>query len=537
MDSIIRIVSHKLFLVFSFITILLPSLVLSLDEYIDPFTFHTVGLAQIYYREGNYFIYPIVEGFGWQSTANEISFRFVPILFQLILSQITGISLWHLLFWPIIGFIFPIIAYLFCKNLQQQTTIAVIYAVTISYSFFFINLFYISVGMLFFLVFIFVLLKFLNFGQFKKIYVGLLLFIFIIIYFTYYTAELLALSYLTSVLFIPWFLEKFGIKTHKLKLHSLLFSFIVIFIGFERVLYQFFEMMSIEKGLNLFYSYVNYVLNLLRKGTEAVFEYRPHIGIPLVVYIDYIQQIIIWGSIAIYLLYIIIRTKIIKKDSAVLTLKGLVLLAFFTAGISETLIYLLVGYGIYTRTLSLFSPLLALYSLNKFYVMFYKRKKKILNIVIIIIILFIVSASIVKFALRVSDPLNPNGARLHSKMKITISWVAFYTTNRVVIADLRIIGQTFFELINEEKVNSIKLIRMGSEVRYLYSFSNETVNKVFRERNTLFILSYEFKERFFIAGEAWRLSPPLKEAFSFLDYYTLINRVFDDGQGIVYDYS
>ncbi|MEM2704255.1 MAG: hypothetical protein QXR45_13980, partial [Candidatus Bathyarchaeia archaeon] len=264
----------------------MPTVVLSLDEYIDPFTFHTVGLAQIYYREGRYFPYPITEG-GWQSTANEISVRFIPTLFLVILSQITGISLWHLLFLPIIGFIFPLLTYSFCKNLQQSATTAILYAVIVSYSFLMFNVFYISVGMFFFLVFIFIFLKTLKFGRsVKRIERGLLLFIFIITYFTYYTAEFLALSYLLGALFLAWFSEKFGIKTPKVKLYSLLLSFLVIFIGFDRVIYYYLKNMTIEKGLGLFSSYINYVLHFLRSGAEAVFEYRPHIGIPLVVYID-----------------------------------------------------------------------------------------------------------------------------------------------------------------------------------------------------------------------------------------------------------
>lgn len=538
-----RKVSYKVFLFFSLVVILLPSVVLSLDEYIDPFSFHTVGLAQIYCVEARYFPYPITGSLGWQSTANEISIRFVPILFLLVLSQITGISFWHLLFLPIIGFILPLIAYLICKNLQQSTVTAIFYAIIVSYSFIMFNMFYIPAGMFFFLVFLLIFLKSLRFGQaVKGVNTSLLLLtLFIITYYTYYTTEFLILGYLLGMLFFAWFLERFNIKFNvkilNVRFYSLLVSFIVIFTGFDRVIYSFLESVNIEKGLSLFGSYVNYVLRFLSVGEEAVFEYRPHIGNPLIVYIDLVQQVIIWASIVVYLLLYSIRIKVNKKGLAILTFEGLVLLAFFSAGVLETLIYLLVGYGVYTRTISLFSSLAALYSLNKLYTTLLKRKKRIIGIVLIITMLLIVSTSVAKFVIRASDPLNPNGARLHSKMNATISWTTLYTTDRTVIADLRTIGQVFFEIAKEGKIGSIGLRRMGPEINYLYSFNDGVIDKVFKKRNTLLVLSHEFKERAIIAGEAWRFSPPIKEAFSLLDHCASISRIFDDGRGLLYDYS
>jgi len=294
--------------------------------------------------------------------------------------------------------------------------------------------------------------------------------------------------------------------------------------------------MSIEKALSLFGSYVNYVLHFLGTGEKAVSEYRPHIGNPLIVYVDFIQQIIIWASLIIYLLHFI-KIRIVKKDQAVLTTEGLVLLAFFSAGLLETLAYLPMGYGVYTRNMSLFSLLAALFSLNKLNAALHQRRKKIIGVIFMMIMLLITSANVAKFVIRINDPLNPNGAGLHSKMKVAVSWITSHTKNGVVVADLRIIGQLFFEITKEGKTNSIQLRRMGPEVHHLYSFNDEAPYKIFREKNSLLIFSYEFKERAFIAGEEWRISPPLKENFSSLNYYTSINKIFDDGRGLIYNYS
>ncbi|MEM4677359.1 MAG: hypothetical protein QXY55_05680 [Candidatus Korarchaeota archaeon] len=515
---------------------------MSLDEYIDPFAFHTVGLSQIYYREGKYFPRPITESSGWQSTANEISIRFVPTLFLLVLSQITGISLWHLLFLPIIGIIMPLFAYLICRNLRLPVTTAILYAMVISYNLFMVNVYYISVGMFFFMVFIYISLKFLESRQsIKGTDTGLLILIFIIAYFSYYTSEFLILGYILSITLLIWTREKFGVKNLKVKYYYLLsLIFLIVFSGFDNVFYWYFENVNIEKGLDLFNSYVNYVLSLLKSGGETVFEYRPQIGNPLIVYIEFIQQILIWVTIGIYLTYSIARIKDVRKMPAAPSIEGLVFIALFLTGIMETLIYLPVGYGVYTRTLSIFSSLGALYSLDKLGAMFRMQRKRILKIVFIVVALLIVSASFAKFAIRVSDPVNPNGARLHSKINVTISWILSYSTDKMVVADLRTIGQLFFELTQVEKINSIILRRLGPEVRYLYSLSNEgndEISKLFGRRDALLVLSHEFRERAFIAGEAWRFSPPIREAFSILSYQGQVNKIFDDGRGLIYEYS
>ncbi|MEM3739765.1 MAG: hypothetical protein QXP84_03120 [Candidatus Korarchaeum sp.] len=306
--------------------------------------------------------------------------------------------------------------------------------------------------------------------------------------------------------------------------------------GFDEVFYYFFDRMSAERGLRLFASYIDYVLHFLGAGEEAIFEYRPNIGSPMIAYVDLIQQILVWTSIIAYLFHLI-KVRVVGRNPITLTTGGLVLLGFLSAGLSETLVYLPMGYGLYMRTMSLFSSMASLYSLNKFNIVFHSRKKNLVY-VSSIIMLIIVFTSIAKFIIRVNDPLNQNGFRLHSKMEAAVSWVMRHATDGEIVADLRTIGQLFLEITSDkEKINSIKLRRMGLEVYYLYSFNEETPRKIFRGRNTRLILSYEFRERAFIAGEEWRVSPPLREAFSLLNYYILVNRIFDDGRSLIYDYN
>lgn len=534
-----REVVYRTFLVFSFLVLLVPSVILSLDEYIDPFTFHTVGLTQIYYREGRYFPNPIIMESGWQSTANNISVRFVPTLLLLILSKITGVSLWHLLFLPMIGIVFPLFAYLICKNLKLSVTIAILYAIVTSYNLFMVNIYYISMGMFFFIVFIYASSKLIEHRRsIKGIDVGLLILLFVVAYFSYYTSEFLILGYTLSITLLVWVYEKFGIKNFKVNYLSLSLIFLIIFAGFDNVFYWYFENMNIEKASHLFDSYINYVLSLLKSGEEAIFEYRPQIGNPLLVYIEFIQQILVWATIGIYLVFTITKINAVRKIPAALSIEGLILIALFLTGIMETLIYLSIGYGVYTRTLSAFSSLGALYSLDRLSAVSRMQRKRVLKIVFVVVAISIALASITKFFVRISDPVNPNGANLHSKMNVTVSWILSYVADKTVIADLRTVGQIFFELTKWEKINSIVLHRLGPEVRYLSSLSYERIDVLFGRRSALLVLSYEFRKRAFIAGEAWRFSPPLgEEAFLFLNNHEQVNRIFDDGRGLIYEYE
>ncbi|MEM1830968.1 MAG: hypothetical protein QXJ97_05500 [Desulfurococcaceae archaeon] len=391
------------------------------------------------------------------------------------------------------------------------------------------------------MVFIYASLKFIEHRRsIKGIDVSLLILIFIAAYFSYYTSEFLMLGYTLSITLLVWVCEKFGAKNLKVKYFSLFLIFLIVFTGFDNIFYWYLESMNVERASHLFNSYINYVLRLLKSGEEAIFEYRPQIGNPLLVYIEFIQQILVWAAIGVYLIFTIItkiKIKDVRKIPTALSIEGLILIALFLTGIMETLIYLSVGYGVYTRTLSIFSSLGALYSLDKLSAIFRTQRKKILKIVFVAVAISIALASIAKFAMRVGDPVNPNGAKLHSKMNVTISWALSYATHKTVIADLRTIGQTFFELTKGEKINSIVLRRLGPEVRYLYSFSNEGINMLFGRKDALLVSSYEFRERAFIAGEAWRFSPPLREAFLFLNNHEQVNKVFDDGRGLIYEYN
>lgn len=527
-------------LVVSLIVAIWPSIVLSMNEYIDPFTFHTIGLAELYRRENRYTPYPILEVTGWQSTANDISVRFIPTLFVLILSEISGVSLWCLIFLPIIGFILPLCAYLVFKNLQNST-IATLYGIIVSLSLFTfnVNLFYISAGILMFFIFIFAFSRALILGQLnKEIEIVLMITFFIVAYFTYYTAEFLILIFLTSAFIVTRVFGKMCSQSLRARLFPLVFVFLAIFIVFDRVSYWFLENMSTERGIGLMRSYVEYIIRFLRGGETAVIEYRPHIGNPIVAYVDLILNFISWTIIVTYLMSNVSKLRQNKRGflNACFESESIILVAFFMAGLSEMLIYLVVGYGVYTRTLMLFSSLASLYSLNKMRMRYCTKRKGLLFMVLTTVALCLVFLSVMRFILRVSDPLNPNGANLHSKMRGAVLWIITYDNNGVVVTDLRTVGQLFYELVKYEKETHIVLRRLGTEVYYLYNFTNEAIDKVFKEEDTLLLLSHEFEKRAFIAGEAWKIQPPLGKAFEMLDGSILISKIYDDEFGIVYYY-
>ena len=86
------------------------------------------------------------------------------------------------------------------------------------------------------------------------------------------------------------------------------------------------------------------------------------------------------------------------------------------------------------------------------------------------------------------------------------------------------------------KADQIFPYRMSDEVDYLYSFDQQVPEKLFKGKEPWYlVLSYYFENRTFLAGKAWAYAPPLENSLSFLENYTSLNKIYDDGRGLVYN--
>jgi len=525
---------YRLRFILPLVIAMLPNIILSFDEYIDPFSFSSVGLAQTYSQDGKFVLHPykVVGQLGWQAHANDVSVRFFQALLLVSLNQITGLSLWQLHFLPIAGIMFILLLYLLGKNLAQSALVATLYAVTMGYEFFPINIYYISVGLNFFLIFLATWLKFVNLNEMKNAAI-LMLITFVAMFFSYYTAEFLALCFLLVTLTISYVSKKtININVPKRELLTLSLILLIIFAYFYNVVYHYLRIASVERGLESFSSYLNYVMRLLSFEERAILEYRPQISNPFVVYTNAFQLAHIGFSLLVYVLYSMRKSR--KKQSE-LTPTGLMILALFLVGLLQVLVYFFVGFGPHTWTLFLISSFTALLSLDKLRREMAKQNKRRIVAILTIMMLLLPSLGFVKFKERLDDDVNPNGFRLHSLMKATVSWTTLHLTEGDIIADSRTAAQFFMEVTKEGKTDYIRPYKIYRP-HYLYTYDPETPYRIFGEKVKYLVLSKEFKNRAFLAGEFWSYVPPLKSSLYFLNYYTSLNKIYDDGRGLVFEY-
>lgn len=516
---------------------LLPIFIMTYTENIDPFSFSTAGLAQTYSKAESYFPYPykIENSVTWQFHANEVSMRIVPVLLLVMLENVTGLSISTLLFIPLIGIFFALLIFLIAKQLVKSTIVSLLLVIVMNFTFFPINIHYISVGLCLFLFFVFTWLKFMDSHENKSSIVFILLIVFIAIYYSYYTAEFLVFCLLFAALVFPWIIKKTArIKVTQIKLGSLLICFLIIFVYFDHQFYNYFLYASPENISASLGSYFEYVLHFLQAGSTAITDYRPQISNSATVFADFFQRSLFIITLTLYSLYF---AKNWKKTNPCLSYKGIAFLSLFFVGIMQILLYSSVGYSQHIWSLYLVSTLASFYALNTF--IHEIKKQKLFSALFIIMMLLIVSSGATIFALKVTDPVNPNGYRLYSLMQPAVSWCVSNLDSGYIASDSRTAAQLFLETTKVSKENAVYPYRLSSEVSYLYSsgLDMEVPQKLFGNKSVCFLISYEFKTHSFLAGNQWSYCPPLGTAFSYLDAYPFLNKVYDDGKGLVYTYD
>lgn len=531
---------RRLIFFFLLIIVLLPIFILSYDEYVDQFIFSTVGLAETCYQEGRLIIHPYAANEGWQNHANDNSVRVVPVLIFVILRQASGLSLNDLVFLPFVGLLIILLSYSISKNLIRSNYVACLFAITMGYNLFpSVNIYYISVGISLLLLFLIIWIKLVEKNYGDKCLIILLLTVFIAAYLSYYTAEFLIICFSFGLLCISFIMRRIGIEGSYPRLASLTLFFLVCFNTFDSIIYFYLQNFSIEESTNIFSSYFNYVLNFLKDGAVATQEYRPYLGYTFIAYVDLVHWVIIIFPTFLYSLFLL---KKLWGRKTKLTRNLLFFSSLVIVGFSQVLVYSTIGYGVHTWTLFFTLSLASIYVLYDFVIkkrlQSNREAKPLFLVMILTIMLLIPSLNIAKFVIRLEDPVQPNGFHFHSIMQATVSWVATYFPDGYVKTDSRTAGQLFMELTKIGKADFVYPTRLGQEVKYLYSIDYLASYNIFRKsKPEVLVLSHKFETRSFHAGLAWDISPPLGNAIFYLNCYHSLNKVYDDGYGLIYKYQ
>lgn len=522
------------------IAVFFTRVIYSSSEIFDPFSYSTSGTAQEFLNEGRITTSPFdYKADSWQAHADSMSFRVAPSIFLAFLSLTTGLQVNQLSIVPIMGLAFFALAYALAKKLSNSGLIALAYILIICFdvgiSSFNSNVFYISYGFSLLMMFLLIYSKMSTSNGKILVWAGILFLTYVILFLSYYTsgfnALLFSLAMVGGIIFFRIKRPSFG---------KLAMIFLLIF-ALDPVVDIYFSRASFGRGVSLFFDYLNYITRFLTSREEAILQYRPYITSPLPIYLDFFYRTSLILPILIYSIYVVINK--LKRRVSVRSGFGLRTVAFFSLifiFIGGFIAYAPMGQAIGFRSFFLFFPLIALVCSNKLRILMGKSRRWKPTLALSLVFFVIISLSFSKFALAVKNPFDPGYFHYHTSIGETAIWAGRYFDEGDVIANFRISGRVFLELVNAEKANSTFVFynRFDRIVISLSTANCTLARDFFRERRLSYlILSRDLAEEP-IYLEAWRgRAAPLGSALFSIDNFTVFDKVYDDNRGYIYVFT
>ena len=512
------------FILLILIALVVPRIIVSMNQIIDPFAYSTAALSEHYLQTGRITINPFNPTSMWTSHADTLSVRIIPPTLLAVLSSVTSISLDTLPFIPIVGVLFIFLSYVFGLVFSNSKTVAFLYAMVMALEVQVIRAtnvaFYITLGYSFLMVFLIIYLKLLKTQG--KTEVFLLIFSFIALYLTYYSAEFFAVAFSLS-LFLITTLPLLSRKKNNLKIQKIRPKLPLILIPMIFLLFFF----GFDVVVPLF-------LNANLRGIESVASFSTGDNVSMILNLLYEALLIVPLAFFVILLFFG-RSKINltcnEKDSKIY-------LAIIVASVAFSFSYIAFGLSLFSRAFYIFFPLLAIYSLfhfqtkfnTHFFNRFFKSTKILLSILLIIVPLICLGV----FLLDPLQPYTPNG---NSRMAPSVSFLvqSLGTGKCSVLSSLDISGQLFYKTIQLNKGN-IEASQFGNDVNVLYSKDSNFTDTVFIDKGyDYLLLSRSFESRAVFA-DGWYWAQVAPNASSLVSANTAFNRVYDDNQAITFAY-
>lgn len=535
---------RKLFLVGIVVIIcIVPKAILFREQYIDPYSYSSASLAQQYLQEGEIELYPFRDVTStWQNHANGISERPAPSLFLVFLSLLTSVPIRRLSFLPLTGLVFIILFFVFARMFSNSNSIASLCIVTLSFDLLInmstFNVYYIAYGFNLLLLFMIVYLKTLEANEKNRSYVCLLLIIFLSSFFSYYTGEFLSIVF-------SWCIAAVAVvfKKQKLKSRYLPIAFLIVFTAFDQVFGKYVSWQPWTKGISYLQEFAGYIIGFLTHGASAAQERGHFIGNPSLIYIEFLLRMLIFLPVAVYSGYFLIRLtkdhKLRKKTEV--GLKELTYFSVVLVVIAEVAVYVNMGVIDY-RGFFLFFPLLTFCSLTELAKLLKKRHYEKGAFVFMVLSILIASLTISKFVVGLQDQSSLFTGSYYDLMMPSTSWATINVDNGSIVTNYQTAGVLFQEVVFEQKANNVLIYfpQFDEVVDFLVSKNATHANDFFRQKDFDYVLlSNEFKKKVIHIG-AWssegRVAPLGASTFT-LNNFTMFNKIYDDGNGLLYFYT
>ncbi len=542
----VAFLKHKnlriLFWIILILVCIFPKVLSSTNETGDPFTYSTIAVSQASIESGHILIHPFEPvGGTLQHHADSLSERASVTSLLTIISQVTGTQVENLIFFPLNGLILLALSFALAKLVSKSNLVAAAFTLFLAYepaiNVLSYNVFYIGLGFSLFFTFLILFIKPIESRAFSAKGIFLLVITFVALYLTYYTSEVNAVVFSLAMavgVFVLSKCKKAQLQPYKLRrpLIILALIFTLIFIQFDNIFYSYFSQIMSTKSLSYLGSYLSYVRGMFSSesnGMNTAYKteaFTSNIGLLLII------SIVV--PILLYTLYF--STKFLKRPSVLLNnkidVKYVLFFALMLPWLVDIIIYSSLEVFPFKYFLLMFS-LLAFFSINE--LKFLERKIKKLKFARIFLLCLILVLCVAKFGAWFEDPKLGYAQLFDSSIKSTSQWTSQYATEGNILTDLKTGGRLLEDVTELKKVDSIYIHLFDQEtISFLYISDFENASRVFEQTNCNYlVLSYTSVSQS-IEGANWLNSKPLGSAFYSPNNYTDLEKIYDDGKGVVY---
>jgi len=525
---------------------MIPRLLVVNYEILEPFTYSVLSNARIARESGYVMTDPYNETGWWQNHANYLSERKSSTIIYVFLSQILGIDELTVSRLPILGFILILLCFVLAKKITGSFYAGIVFTLIINCDFL-TNLVYTSIsyhqlGLVFHLLFLVLLYDVIsNIGKYGRSRYIALLTIFIPLYYAYYSLEFLTIVFVAIFLLLFMLIQwrTRGLAKNQGIIHSLvslLFFTAIIFVGFDTIMAKVSDI-----GLSGLSMLTSLIFRTVRY--EASATYNPSFNSSYLTTRTLYIQLILAVSVVFIIAALISFAR--KKETSIETNFSLSL--FFTS-IAELLIYSSLGYP-NTRYFVKLMPLGVIViltksnlplALNHLSTAFQKIVYRImwLRHMIMPVILFLVlmtSYFAVTYppvyqyvgGLYLFSSVSPSSAWLCQHLSSQQSLVAPHHSAAVTLYVAAVYGKSEFLSVNQFDNNV-----------YIFENPNATaVGKMFTTKNYQYMALQHRSAQLPFYGAFSIVIPPVKGAISKTETFDCLNKVYDDGDNILFRYN
>jgi hypothetical protein len=520
---------------------------------VDPFTFTSMSLAQLYKETGYLAIEPF-QGIcnqlgGWQNQVDFLSYRPFGHLIITVLSIVTGMNVSTLSFLPVNALLFSLITLALAKRLFADKVAAFAYLLFVIANFptLVLNMDYITLGVTF--VFLYALLLTIGPLQSRRT-VLLATLLFVTASYTYYQSEFMIVL-LTLAAGVAYSLHvgpfRNGPRTGR-PLFYLGLAFLLAVLGLDPTVYYYVNLLSVGGNGDFFAKYVQYVVSLFIGGSSGISGFHSEFaGNPIWTFIllGHAVNISIVG-LPLGLLSLAAVRQVSRKFSRTRTEgRGLVgsiaedlqpyshvLFGLAGIGVCWALVYIPLGYFNYLSIYWYLSiPAVAIAaSVHRSLRSGRRRMIVVRGIYFGVIVLLITSAFLGVFTF-VADAQNPCNSRCYGSDSGSLQFVASrFDGASVASTDIHMRAQEFYDVFLAGNAGTVCVLPLEpSQLMSIDSWAGQI------KRTEVLVLSRSMLTKridFDVWGKG--IFPPSKDSFVPVVAYPGSNLIYDDGTALVF---